>query len=136
LEVCPSIPTGRHKFAGQAPRIMAATVLFFAWTVGWSPGGVAKEKKPPTRTVSGVVQDEQDNGIEGATIELTDVQTGKVLDIYSQEGGRYQFADLSPMHDYKIKATFKGSSSEERQASSFDPRTRLVINLTIPGPKH
>ena len=35
-----------------------------------------------------------------------------------------------------IKATFKGSSSEVRQASSFDPRTRLVINLTIPGAKH
>lgn len=88
-----------------------------------------------TRTVSGVVLDEAENGIEGATIELTDLQTEKLVAIYSQEGGQYHFSDLLPSHDYKIKATFKGSSSEVRQISSIDTRLRVVINLTIPGPK-
>jgi len=69
-------------------------------------------------------------------VELVDAQTGKVLDIYSQEGGAYQFTDLSFDHDYTVKATFKGSSSEVRHVSSVDLRARLVLNLTIPEPKH
>ena len=75
--------------------------------------------------------DEAENPIQGATVELTDLQTGKVLDIYSQEGGQYQFTDLRFDHDYTVKATYKGSSSEVRQVSSFDTRSRLVLNLTI-----
>jgi hypothetical protein len=92
----------------------------------------AKEKKPPSKTVSGTVFDEAGNPIEGATVELSDLQTGKVLAMYSQPGGTYQFGDLSLDHDYKLKATYKGKSSEERHVSSIDDRTRPVINLTVP----
>jgi hypothetical protein len=95
----------------------------------------AKEKKPQTRTVTGVVADEADNPIQGAAVELTDLQTGKVLDIYSQDGGQYQFADLRFDHDYTVKATYKGSSSEVRRVSMLETRTPLVLNLTIPKPK-
>jgi hypothetical protein len=114
---------------------VAALLLLGTWML-CAPVAFAKEKKPPTRTVSGVVLDEAENGIEGATVELTDLQTKKVLEIYSQEGGQYQYTDLSPSHDYTIKATYKGASSEVRQVSSVDIRPRLVLNLTIPTPKH
>ena len=67
---------------------------------------------------------------------MTDVQTGKLVAIYSQEGGQYHLSDLLPSHDYKIKAAFKGVSSETRQVSSMDTRPRPVINLTISGLKH
>jgi hypothetical protein len=97
--------------------------------------GLAKDKKPATKLVTGVVFDAADNPIDGAMVELTDVQTSKVLDIYSQEDGHYQFAGLLFSHDYKIKATYKGSSSEVRHISSLDLRTRPVLNLTIPTPK-
>jgi hypothetical protein len=96
--------------------------------------GLAKEKKPPTRTVLGVVIDDAENAIQGASVELTDRQTGKVLEIYSQDGGHYQYADLRFDHDYTVKATYQGLSSEVRQASSLDTRTPLVLNLTIPKP--
>jgi hypothetical protein len=112
--------------------VIPAILLVWAW--GLCASGLAKEKQPVTRTVSGVVLDEAENGIEGATIELTDLQTGKVVAIYSQKGGQYLFSNLLPSHDYKIKATFKGSSSEVRQISSIDTRSRVVLNLTIPGP--
>jgi hypothetical protein len=93
--------------------------------------GLAKQKTPQTRTVSGIVFDEADNPIKGATVELTDVQTGKVLDIYSQEGGKYQFADLRFDHDYTVRAMVPNGSSEVRQVSSLDTRLRPVLNLTI-----
>jgi Carboxypeptidase regulatory-like domain len=118
-----------RKAASIAALLLVGTMILCI------PEGFAKEKKPPTKTVSGDVLDPAENGIEGAAVELTDLQTGKVLAIYSQEKGQYQFAGLLPSHDYTIKATFKGSSSEVRQVSSVDIRSRLVLNLTIPAPK-
>jgi len=121
------------KMAGRV--LVASLVLVMAWALCVS-AGAAKNKTPQSRNVSGLVMDEAENIIPGAAVELTDVQSGKVIDIYSQEDGSYKFTDLSFSHDYKLKATFKGASSEVRQVSSIDMRTRLVINLTIPGQKH
>jgi hypothetical protein len=119
----------------RARRLTAFTLLFLGGILLLGTvAGLAKEKKPLTRTVSGTVFDEKENTIQGATVELTDRQSGKVLDIYSQEGGHYQFAELSFSHDYTIKAMFKGMSSEVRQVSSIDIRTRPVMNLTLVKP--
>ena len=114
--------------------LVTALMLLLVWLSGGFAGW-AKEKKPLSKTVSGFVLDEADKPIEGATVELADAQTSKVIDIYSQQDGSFKFTDLSFSHDYKIKATFKGSSSEVRQVSSMDMRARLVVNLTIPGQK-
>lgn len=92
----------------------------------------AKDKKPQSRTVTGTVFDEAENPIQGAAVELTDLQTQKVLDIYSQDGGQYLFADLRFDHDYTVKATYKGASSEVRRVSILESRAHLVLNLTIP----
>jgi hypothetical protein len=98
------------------------------------PKAAAKKKPPLRRTITGQVLDESDNPVAGAVVELTDTQTGKKLDIYSEGGGHYQFPDLDPTHDYKIQASFKGASSEVRDVSSLDGRMKLVINLTVKPP--
>ena len=85
--------------------------------------------------MTGYVVDEANKPLEGASVELTDAQTTKVIAIYSQGDGSYQFTDLSFSHDYKVKASFKGASSEARQISSIDTRPHLVLNLTIPAQK-
>ena len=122
----------RRKFSRPASGLTALTFLFLAGILlGAIVSGLAKEKKPQTRTVRGVTMDEAGNPIQGAAIELTDVQTKKVLDVYSQEGGQYQFTDLRFDHDYTVQATYKNSSSEVRQISSLDTRTPLEINLTL-----
>lgn len=95
------------------------------------PGLVAKEKKKATKTIAGVVLDAADNSIVGATVELNDVQAGKKFAKYSQEGGKYEFADLDPKHDYEVHASFKGMSSELRRVSSLDDRHLVVLNLTL-----
>ncbi len=95
---------------------------------------LAKEKKI-SRTVSGAVLDNSDNGIPGAAVHLTDLQTGKKVAAYSGDGGHYQFSDLQPSHDYEVQASYRGSSSEVRKVSSVDTRNRIVINLTIPATK-
>jgi hypothetical protein len=125
--------SAKEGFRRLAPAVAAVTLMLLGAVLFLGTAtGHGKEKKPQTRTISGVVSDDAENPIAGAMVELTDLQTSKVLDIYSQEGGQYQFADLSFSHDYTVKATYKGSSSEVRQVSSIEMRTRLVLNLTIP----
>ena len=126
----------RRRSAPRMLRLTAISLVFMGAVLAWGgETGLAKEKKPPSKTVSGMVFDDAGNFIVGATVELADLQTGKVLDIYSQEDGSYQFAGLSFDHDYKIKAMYKNMSSEERKISSLDTRTRPVFNLTIPRKK-
>lgn len=99
-----------------------------------APPLAAKQKKVPRR-VTGVVLDQADNGIAGATVTMTDLQTGKKLAAYTREGGQYEFSDLLESHDYEVQAEYKGASSEVRKASSFDTRNRIVLDLRIPPPK-
>jgi hypothetical protein len=100
-------------------------------TVLLVPGLAAKEKKPPTKTIAGAVVDGADNPIVGSTLELNDVQSGKKFAKYSEEGGKYQFADLDPKHDYEVQASFRGMSSEVRRVSSLDDRRIVVLNFTL-----
>src|SRR5579863_9487157 len=78
----------------------------------------AKQKQPPTKTIQGKVLDDSSSPIVGAAVQLTDTTTGKTLGIYSENGGRYVFAELKPTDDYQVQATYKGRQSEVRKASS------------------
>ncbi len=109
---------------------LAGGIFLVGCAAGW-----AKDKTPQTRTVRGVTTDEADHIIPGAAIQLIDLQTKKVLDIYSDSNGQYQFTDLRFDHDYTVKATFKNLTSETRQVSSLDIRTPLEVNLILRKPE-
>ena len=49
------------------------------------------KKKPLTKTIQGEVLDGENNPIVGASVELTDVTTGKTLGIYSEVGRTLPF---------------------------------------------
>ena len=91
-----------------------------------------KKKLEVTRTVTGKVLDDADNGISGAAVELTDLTANKKVSIYTAPDGVYKFGNLDPAHDYQVRAIFKGSSSETRKASRLDDRHQIVLNLRIP----
>ena len=118
----------------RGARWLAASLVLCA--IAFSVGSAAgKKKKAVSRTVTGVVLDGSENPIEGASVELTDTQTGKKTGIYSQEGGKYLFFDLNPNHDYELQAHHKNLASDVRKVSSLDDRDQIVINLRIPPPK-
>lgn len=113
---------------GVGPTLVAAACLL---TLVSGRVLFAKKKAPLPRTVSGKVLDANENGISGADVELTDLQTGKKLDIFSESDGQYKFSGLVLTHDYEVRATYKGVSSQTRKASSLlEPQ--LVLNLHIP----
>ncbi len=123
----------RRADARPGLAVFSIVVLALLALFGISPG-FAKDKPPQTRTVRGVTTDESDNLIQGAAIQLIDLQTKKVLDVYSGPDGKYQFTDLRFDHDYTVKATYKNLSSDTRQISSLDIRTPLEMNLILRKP--
>jgi len=120
---------GERKLAAFALMLLGGVLLW-----GGAATGLAKDKQPTTRTITGTVFDDAGNTIQGAAIEVTDIQTGKVLDIYSQEDGQYQYTGLRFDHDYTIKAMYKGAYSETRKISMLETRWTLTLNLTITKP--
>jgi len=116
----------------RACGLIAAAVLLGAFSM---PCLLAKEQKKPSRVVTGVVSDETENPIVGATVVLTDLQTGKKHAIYTGEGGAYQFSDLQTTRDYEVQAAHQGLASPVRKVSQFDPRNRIVLDLRIPPAK-
>jgi len=120
------VSAGSRRFAIQAALACASCLL-----VVCVPRLLAKEKKPVTKTIAGVVLDGADNPIVGAAVELSDVQDNKKIAKYSQEDGKYQFTDLDPKHDYEVQVSFKGLSSEVRKVSSLDDRRIVVLNFTL-----
>jgi len=124
----PSIPARLGN-----PRLVMALLVLGTLAFAVFPC-LAKQKKVTSKTVSGQVLDPKDNGLEGATVALKDLQTGKTLEVFTQDGGHYQFTDLRFDHDYQLQANYKGAKSEPRQVSSFDTRARVIVNFTFPPP--
>ena len=112
-----------------------AALVAFAVLASSVPSAFAKKKVKPSRRVTGIVLNASNDPIGGATVELTDKQTGKKLAIYTQDDGHYLFTDLNPYHDYEIQALSKSLSSEVRQVSSLDDRDKITIILRVPPPK-
>jgi len=129
---CRSMRWVAEAGVGLCRRVLVAAVTV-ALLVAWPAG--AKEKKPVTRTITGAVLDPAENGIAGASVELTDLRTGKKVEIYSQQGGHYEFADLKPEHDYQLQASYKNQPSDVRKVTALIQEMRVVINLHIPPPK-
>ena len=123
-------PSSRTRLS----RLLFCGVLAVVWLFTASGLAAKKQKGPTTKTVTGQVIDKSEKGIGGAEVTLKDLQTGKVVAIYAEPGGQYQFTDLDPHHDYEVQAKFKGTASETRQVTSFDTRWKVVINLAIPPP--
>ena len=117
----------------RVPGMVAVAVLCLAAVS--LPALIAKQKRQVMKTVSGSVLDPNENGIVDAAVSISDMQSGKKYTTVSKEGGRFQFANLPPQHDYEVQAVYKDMSSEVRKVSSLDTRLRIVLNLRIPPPK-
>jgi hypothetical protein len=101
------------------------------------PAVLTAKDKPlrPSRTVTGLVSDEAENPISGATVTLKDLETGKQLASYTGDDGKYLFSSLETTREYEVQATHKGVASRVRKVTTIDPRNKITLNLQIPPPK-
>ncbi|MGH9446728.1 MAG: carboxypeptidase-like regulatory domain-containing protein [Terriglobia bacterium] len=124
----------RIKAPGAWARWAGTLACLGALTVGM-PRAAAKQKPLPTKTISGLVLDASGRGISGASVLLTDLATRKTQAIYSGTNGGYNFSGLIPYDDYKVLARYHGMESRARRVSSADPRTAIVVDLTVGASK-
>jgi len=117
----------------RSRRIVAVMALFAL--AAFARSLEAKKPKPPvTKTISGAVLDQSNNGISGASVTLLDLETHKTDAMYSGANGVYAFSGLSPNDDYKLQASYKNITSGVREVSSLDSRTEIVVNLVVSSP--
>jgi hypothetical protein len=120
----------------EGARRFAVSLLMLALLLSLAPVASGKDKPlRPTRTVTGLVSDESDNPISGATVTLTDLNSGKKLSSYTGDDGRYLFSSLEWTREYEVQAIYKGIPSRVRKVTTIDPRNKITLNLQIPPPK-
>src|SRR5260370_32205409 len=65
--------------------------------------------KPPkpsnARTIQGMVNDQGDNPVAGAIVQLKNVKTSKVVDFATKNDGKYTFRELYLDADYELLVT-------------------------------
>jgi hypothetical protein len=89
-----------------------------------------KKKEAPTRTVKGIVTDENENPLQ-AVVQLKNTRTMDVRSYYVREDGRYFFSGLDLNTDYEVRAFMDGWQEKTRRVSAFDDRTELFYQLTL-----
>ncbi len=90
-----------------------------------------KKKVKPTKSVTGLVTNESEEGLEGAVVQLKNTRTLQVKTFIVDERGSYCFRGLDPSIDYEIKARYEESTSRTRTVSSFDSRDEVIYNFKI-----
>ena len=86
-----------------------------------------------TRSVEGLVSDQQGAPVSGAVVKLEDTRTLSIRSYITQQDGKYYFRGLAKTTDYSVKAEYQGKSSGGKTVSKFDSRDTAVVNLKISG---
>jgi hypothetical protein len=86
-----------------------------------------------TATLHGVVLDVQKAAVPGATVTLSNVETGLVRVATSGEDGSYQFAAVRPGPNYELKVELTGfkTAVHNKLSLAVDTSTRLDVALTV-----
>ncbi|OFW42813.1 MAG: hypothetical protein A3J28_06030 [Acidobacteria bacterium RIFCSPLOWO2_12_FULL_60_22] len=83
-----------------------------------------------TGSISGVVQDESGAVIPGATVTITDVDTGISRSVVSDAGGRYRVPSLIPDR-YEVQAQMTGFETGVRKGIQLTVGGDLEINMAL-----
>jgi len=109
----------------------AAMVLFVCGVLLAAGAPALAQDERPTRSVKGVVTDEQENPIEGAVVQLKNTKTLQVKSFITDKDGSYYFHGLDTNVDYQLKARAGNAVSRTRTVSTFDDRREVVYNFEL-----
>jgi hypothetical protein len=84
-----------------------------------------------TRSVQGVVTNDDDAPLEGAVVQLKDTKTLQIRSFITKQNGTFHFHSLNPDVDYELRAEHQGATSGSKTLSSFDGRKSAVMNLKV-----
>lgn len=112
------------KLAIRSALLIALVLPLLALQAGAEPAQGSK-------TVQGKVLSNKDTPVSGAVVYLQDGKTNGIRSFISTADGSYHFGQLATDTDYQIWARYKNEKSDTRGISSYDSRSKVVINLRI-----
>lgn len=92
---------------------------------------LAAQQDSGTRSVAGHVLDPAGRNVAGAVVQIKDTKSFQVRSFITQEDGGYHFFGLSTSTDYEISASKDEEKSPVKALSSFDSRTKIVLDLRL-----
>ncbi len=81
-------------------------------------------------SLTGTVSDPQGASVPGATVTLTDVDTGRILNAISNEAGVYNFGALPPDH-FTLKTTMGGFQTSTINGITITPEQANNIDVKL-----
>ena len=112
----------------DASRAVVAAVLVAGLTA-LSPSHAGAQT--PTFSVEGVVTDEQQAVLPGASVTIRNVATNLTRTATTDAEGRYVFSALPPEGRYEISVELSGFSTQLRNNLTFNAGQRAVINVPM-----
>ncbi len=126
------------------PTIWVTGAVFAALAFGLvplAPGGgeagagvgpwPAQAQDQSFRVVSGVVLNQSNNPVPGATVFLKNLKTRSIRSFTSIQDGSYQFAQVNMQVDYELWAEKGSKKSAVKTVSTWDTRTKFVAYLKL-----
>jgi hypothetical protein len=105
----------------QRVGLAGAAVLFF-WVLGWAQTG--------TSSLHGTITDQQRAAIPGATVTLSNPNTGYVQSTETDKSGLYQFLQVPP-GTYNINISKAGFGTVKHQGLQLLVAVPVTFNLTL-----
>lgn len=121
----------------KATRITSSVALLFVVIVlsGASVSSIRPQDdrdRSQLRVVHGEVMDRSQTAIANVIVYLHNKKDNNVRTQITDAQGQYRFTGLDSNTDFEIHAEYKHRKSSRHTISSFDSRSDIEINLTIP----
>ncbi len=93
------------------------------------------DSRPLTRSVSGIVTDQNGNPVNGAIVLIENTALLRIRSYITQSDGMYHFSGLYWDVDYRLKAKYNGAKGPTRTLGQFDSHKAKVIDLKVRAPE-
>ena len=85
----------------------------------------------PTFSLEGVVTDEQQAVMPGATVTITNTATGLTRTVVTDAGGRYVITSMPTEGRYRVQVELTGFATAVREDIVFNAGQRALINFSL-----
>jgi len=126
---------GRSHTLFPQRKLFSSVISLSFLFLSYFPTCFGANVQPSTRSVSGIVTDQNGNPVKGAVVLIENTALLRVRSYITQGDGKYHFFGLYWDVDYRLEAKYEGAKGPTKTLSQFDSREAKVINLRVRAPE-